>query len=98
MPDVETHTAAHPGTDEIASRARAEALAMTGQATGRVGRPAGELAAAALRAHRTLVRRLGRDVPLAALGPDVGVCGLTAFLAVYGTDHTADSDDVPAKR
>ncbi|MEU4469106.1 hypothetical protein AB0G20_36350 [Streptomyces sp. NPDC024017] len=93
MPDPETHTAAHPGTkDEFASRARAEALAMTGQDTGQAHRPAGELVAAALKAHRTLVRGLGRSVPLTALGPDAGVRGLTAFLAVYAARHPAPGD------
>ncbi|MGW3989577.1 hypothetical protein [Streptomyces sp. NPDC004830] len=98
MPDVGAHRAAQPGTDEIASRARAEALAMTGQGTGRNRDPAGELAAAALRTHRTLVRRLGRDVPLAALGPGTGVCGLTAFLAVYGTEHPPVGDGGATQR
>ncbi|MEG8279681.1 hypothetical protein [Streptomyces sp. AHA2] len=98
MPDAETHAAAHPGTDEIATRARAEALAMTGQDTGPGRRPAGELAAAALGAHRTLVRRLGRGVPLTALGPDAGVRGLTTFLAVYGAECPASGDGAPADR
>lgn len=78
------HPTSNPRRDEIASRAWAEALAM---ADGDAGRPAGELVAAALKAHRTLSRGLGQSVPVTALGPDDGVRGLAAFVAVYATQQ-----------
>lgn len=75
----------HSRPEEILSRARAEALALAGEDRGRRHRTPDEggLVAAALEAHRALSRDLGRSVPLTALGPDGGVRGLTAFLAVY---------------
>lgn len=50
--------------------------------------------AAALSAHRTLARGLGRSVPLTALCADGGASGLAAFVAVYAAqqDGTAEPD------
>ncbi|MFK0063906.1 hypothetical protein ACIQTN_32330 [Streptomyces werraensis] len=93
MPDHEP--VPHPGEDDIASRAWAEALEM---AHGDPDRAPGELVAAALEAHRELSRALGRTVPVTALGPDGGVRGLAAFVAVYAarrdrrTGRAPDSD------
>ncbi|MFC7844325.1 hypothetical protein ACFY3O_13455 [Streptomyces sp. NPDC001046] len=97
MPDPAPHTAAHPGSD-VAARARTQALAMTGQDTGRAHDPAGELVAAALKAHRTLERGLGGSVPMTALGPDAGVRGLTAFLAVYAAVRHPASGAGPSEQ
>lgn len=83
--------------DEIASRAWAEALAMACGDADHAHRPPGELLAASLKAHRTLSRGLGQSVPLTALGPDGGVLGLAAFVAVYAAQsNTAAAElEVP---
>lgn len=76
--------------DEIVSRAWAEALALAhepGERTDRAGRPPGELVAAALKAHRALSQGLGQSVPVTAIGPDGGVRGLAAFVAVYAAQQ-----------
>ncbi|MFH8492353.1 hypothetical protein [Streptomyces longisporoflavus] len=77
------HQDDHAHKDDIASRAWAEALAMACGDADHAHRPPGELLAASLRAHRTLSRGLGQSVPLTALGPNGGVLGLAAFVAVY---------------
>ncbi|MFD8253850.1 hypothetical protein [Streptomyces werraensis] len=71
MPDPDP--APHPRRDETASPAGPE--------------PPSELVAAALEAHRALSRGLGQNVPLTALGPDCGVRGLAAFVAVYAAQQ-----------
>ncbi|MEU6381104.1 hypothetical protein [Streptomyces sp. NPDC046909] len=80
-----------PRREDIASRAWAAAQEMAGEDTDRAGgpeRPAGELVAAALKAHRTLSRGLGQSVPVTPLGPDGGgVRGLAAFVAVYAAEQ-----------
>lgn len=83
--------------DEITSRAWAEALAMACGDADHAHRPPGELLAASLKVHRALSRGLGRSVPLTALGPDGGVLGLAAFVAVYATQsNTAAAElEVP---
>ncbi|MDL5205439.1 hypothetical protein [Streptomyces sp. ALI-76-A] len=101
MPDSETNPVPHRQEphlrrDEIASRARAEALAMACADTAHSHRPAGELVAAALKAHRTLSRGLGPGGPVTPLGPDAGVRGLAAFLAVYAAQQEHRDDRDPA--
>ncbi|MGW6062994.1 hypothetical protein [Streptomyces sp. NPDC055189] len=80
--------------DEIASRAWAEALAMACGDADHAHRPPGELLAASLAAHRTLSRGLGQSVPLTALGPDGGVLGLAAFVAVYAAQSNTASAEL----
>ncbi len=101
MPDPDP--VPHPPRAEIASRAWVEALAMAGAGPEPAHRAPGELVAAALRAHLGLTRELGRSVPVAALGPDGGVPGLAAFLAVYAArpqrcDDRAGESAPPAER
>ncbi|MEQ8143366.1 hypothetical protein [Streptomyces sp. OP7] len=76
-----------PDDGATASRARAEALAMTRGDTDAAHRSRGELVAAALSAHRTLSRDFGRSVPVTALGPDGAPRGLAAFVAVYAVQQ-----------
>jgi hypothetical protein len=87
-PHGTTHT--HTPDAEIVTRAWAEARSMAGLGP-RGGRPPGELAAAALRAHGTLSAGLGRSVPFTALAPafttGAGVRQLAAFLAVYAAEQ-----------
>ena len=87
----------HQRKDEIASRAWAEALAMACGDADHTHRTPGELVAASLEAHRTLSRGLGQSVPFTALGPDGGVLGLAAFVAVYATQSNTPAAelDVP---
>jgi hypothetical protein len=95
MPDPDTNPVAHLRKDQIASRAWAEALAMACGDADHAHRPPGELAAAALRVHRMLSRGLGHSVPVTALGPDGGVRGLAAFLAVYAAQQEQRDDRAP---
>ncbi|MFE5602998.1 hypothetical protein ACFQ8O_27895 [Streptomyces coelicoflavus] len=79
-----------PDDGTTASRAWAEALAVTRGDADRAGRTRhcrGELVAAALSAHRTLSRDFGRGVPVTALGPDGAPRGLAAFVAVYAVQR-----------
>jgi len=92
MPEHDPNPVPHLRKDEIASRACAEALAMACGDADHAHRPPGELVAAALKAHRTLSRGLGQSVPLTALGPDGGVRGLAAFVAVYAAQQGQRDD------
>lgn len=92
MPEPDPNQVPHPRTDEIASRAWAEALAMAVGDADPAHRPPGELVAAALKAHRTLSRSHGQSVPVTALGPDGGVRGLAAFVAVYAAQQEQRDD------
>lgn len=91
-PDTNLNPVPHPRKDEIASRAWAEALAMTCGDADHAHRAPGELVAASLKAHRVLSRGLGQSVPLTALGPDGGVLGLAAFVAVYAVQQEQRDD------
>lgn len=91
-PDPILHPTPNPRRDEIVSRAWAEALALADGHADHADRPVGELVAAALKAHRTLSRGLGQSVPVTALGPDGGVRGLAAFVAVYATQQERRDD------
>lgn len=99
MPDPDP--VPHPHRAEIASRAWAEALAMAGAGPDPARAP-GEIVAAALQAHRGMTRELGH-LPVPALGPDGGVPGLAAFLAVYAArparcdDRTRESPPPPER-
>jgi hypothetical protein len=86
-PDPILQPTSHPRREEITSRAWTEALAMAGGDPDPADRLLGELVAAALKAHRTLSRGLGQSVPVTALGPDDGVRGLAAFVAVYAAEQ-----------
>ncbi|WP_329113045.1 hypothetical protein [Streptomyces sp. NBC_01465] len=81
--------------DEIVSRAWAEALAMACGDSDHAGRPPGELVAAALKVHRALSRGLKQGVPVTAFGPDGGVRGLAAFVAVYAAQQDGSLDGPP---
>ncbi|XMA35605.1 hypothetical protein O1157_00450 [Streptomyces albogriseolus] len=84
MPELRPIPVPHAHDDgATASRAWAEALAMTREDADAAHRSRGELVAAALSAHRTLSRDFGRGVPVTALGPDGTARGLAAFVAVY---------------
>lgn len=84
----------HAHKDDIASSAWAEALAMACGDADHAHHPPGELLAASLKAHRTLSRGLGRSVPLTALGPDGGVLGFAAFVAVYATQSNSAAPEL----
>jgi hypothetical protein len=92
MPDRHPNPVPHLRKDEIASRAWAEALAMACGEADHAHPPVGELVAASLKAHRTLSQGLGRSVPVTALGPDGGVLGLAAFVAVYAAQQGQRDD------
>ncbi|WP_328891868.1 hypothetical protein [Streptomyces sp. NBC_00316] len=92
MQDPAPKPVPHPRKDEIVSRAWAEALAMAHGDADRTHRPPGELVAAALKAHRALSRGLKQNVPVTALGPDGGVRGLAAFVAVYAAQQEQRDD------
>ncbi|MFF1699308.1 hypothetical protein ACFVXC_37740 [Streptomyces sp. NPDC058257] len=95
MPNCEPKPVAqHERTDEIASRAWAEALAMACGDADHAHRSPGELLAASLEAHRALSRGFGRSVPFTALGPDGGVLGLAAFVAVYTVQSNTASAEL----
>ncbi|MCO4698588.1 hypothetical protein LRR80_04671 [Streptomyces sp. RO-S4] len=84
MPELRPIPVPHaPDDGATASRAWAEALAMTREDADAAHRSRGELVAAALSAHRTLSRDFGRGVPVTALGPEGTARGLAAFVAVY---------------
>jgi hypothetical protein len=87
MPNPDPNPIPHLRRDEIASRAWAEALAMACGDVDHAHRPPGELVAAALKVHRMLSRGLGQSVPVTAIGPDGGVRGLAAFVAVYAAQQ-----------
>ncbi|MFJ4981138.1 hypothetical protein ACIP6X_38485 [Streptomyces coeruleorubidus] len=94
MPELGPIPVPHARDDETtASRAWAEALAMTrGDAdrSGRAHRSQDELVAAALSAHRTLSREFGGSVPVTALGTDGAPRGLAAFVAVYAVQQARE--------
>lgn len=92
MPKPDPNQVPHPRKNEITSRAWAEALAMACGDADHTHRPPGELVAAALKAHRTLSRGLGQNVPVTALGPDGRVRGLAAFVAVYAAQQEQPDD------
>ncbi|MFG2313286.1 hypothetical protein ACGFS9_32215 [Streptomyces sp. NPDC048566] len=89
MPDPTSAPLPEPRREDIASRAWAEALAMACADPGHARRDAGELLAAALRAHHTLTRGPRRSVPLTALGAHGDVRALAAFVAVYAAQQDA---------
>ncbi|MEU5404218.1 hypothetical protein ABZ348_33590 [Streptomyces sp. NPDC005963] len=76
-----------PRREQIASRAWAEALAVASGDAVRAQGSQGELLAASLEAHRMLSRGLGKSVAVTALGPDDGVLGFAAFVAVYAAER-----------
>lgn len=93
MPELRPIPVPHaPDDGTTASRAWAEALAMTREDTGATHRSRGELVAAALSAHRTLSRDFGRSVPVTALGPDGAPRGLAAFVAVYAVQRERERE------
>ncbi|KUM99175.1 hypothetical protein AQI95_40510 [Streptomyces yokosukanensis] len=87
MREPDPNPVPHLSKDEIASWAWAEVLTMACADAEHAHRPPGELVAAALKAHRTLSRGLRQSVPVTALGPDGGVRGLAAFVAVYAAQQ-----------
>ncbi|WP_395576646.1 hypothetical protein [Streptomyces sp. BK79] len=99
MPELRPIPVPHaPDDGTTASRAWAEALAMTREDTDAADRSRGEAVAAALSAHRTLSRDFGRSVPVTALGPDGTARGLAAFVAVYAVQWERQQRDDRERR